>query len=147
MKTYENTSRLAFPITSTSEKSIIAQRCSFCNSKPGERILKIEMQTNNICPKVIISILNSDIEISNLFDYEMQLTDAENDRYQYRTKSLLFISKYSNNITVLRRDDDLRYIAYRENPYSQGTFIDDSELMSLYDTASNVLIFLNQVNE
>ena len=147
MKACDSTSRLAFPIMSGTEIVNTEQQCSFCNYKPSDRILKIEMQICDTCPKVAMSILDSDIDTSNLFDYEMHLIDAKNNKYQYRTKSLLFISKYSNNITLLRRDNGSRYVAHGENPYSRGIFIGDSEVMNLYHTASNVLIFSNQVSE
>lgn len=147
MKRFNNNPRAACSITCTQRQSTSLQKCSFCDDIfTDQRILNIDSQLFHTLPKVIMSLLHDDIQTSDLFDHRIQLVDENQISYNYATESLLFVSKYSNCITVLRKDSTLKYVSFSENPYSTGVIIGESDIMNLYDTSSHILIFSTQVN-
>lgn len=146
MRRFGNSSRAACRITSDKEQAMSIHKCSFCDDTfLDSRILNIDSQVFHTLPKCIMSLFDDGIETSDLFDYRIQLTDENQNTYHYRTESLVFVSKYSNSITVLRKKSTLQYVVFRENPYSNEIIVDQSDIMDLYDTSSHVLIFSSQV--
>ncbi len=146
MKRFDESPRAAYQITSDKEQATSILKCSFCDDTfIDHRILTIGSQIFHAYPKCIMSLLDHEIKESDLFDYRIELIDENRIIHPYRTESLIFVSKYSNCITVLRKESSLQYLSFRENPYSNGVAINQSEIMDLYDTSSHVLIFSSQV--
>ena len=146
MKSSKNTFRTACAITAYGNQLEPSSKCAACQKTSFDQILNIESQVFHKCPEFIISLLDEDIQKENLFDYAVQMNDEKKNEHRYHTESLIFISKYSNSITVVRRESNIQYLAFHENPYSNGQLIDEPNLTDLYYTSSNVLIFLRKAS-
>lgn len=79
-----------------------------------------------------------------IFDSELDLINVQNTNYSYRAASVLLISRYSDIITVIKKESS-DYIQYIGNTYSEPIVLSYSKMADLFDTSGTILIFYYQV--
>ncbi|CAF0902184.1 unnamed protein product [Adineta steineri] len=97
--------------------------CSHCNHKTEN----IEMRT----------FVKPPVQVQKVFDSYLNLNDIENVQYYYPATAVLIISRYSDNIVVVKKEANT-YFQYTGDTYSDRISISYNKLCDHFDTSAEV---------
>jgi pyruvate formate-lyase activating enzyme-like uncharacterized protein len=81
----------------------------------------------------------------NIFNTQIKLTDSTGEQFTYKPMAILVISRYSNIMTVVKREAD-NYITYNNHLYTDILPLSKSKLSDLLDTSMCIMAFYSRVS-
>jgi hypothetical protein len=79
-------------------------------------------------------------QVTELFDATITLTDDDGIDYRFHTTAILLISRYSDTIKIIKREDSL-FTQYTGPVYSASASLSSSKMADAFDTCSTILVF------
>ncbi|CAF4415281.1 unnamed protein product, partial [Adineta steineri] len=79
-------------------------------------------------------------QVQKVFDSYLELNDIENVQYYYPATAVLIISRYSDNIVVVKKEANT-YFQYTGDTYSDRISLSYNKLCDHFDTSGKILVF------
>jgi hypothetical protein len=90
-------------------------------------------------------LADRDTEVNELFNGTITLTDENARTNCFHTTSILLLSRYSDTVTIIKREDSL-FTQYTGPTYCDGVRLSTSKMADAFDTCSKILVFYHRVN-
>ncbi|CAF1498004.1 unnamed protein product, partial [Adineta steineri] len=119
---------ISYPVVANVDdtENVANVHCSHCNHKTEN----IEMRT----------FVKPPAQVQKAFDSYLELNDIENVQYYYPATAVLIISRYSDNIVVVKKEANT-YFQYTDDTYSDRISLSYNKLCDHFDTSGKILVF------